>query len=134
MWLFNTSFFVTTKKEMDANEKSELLKKLQRWNQIDQQLKIVTEKLRDAQQERRELAQQIHETISEKKLDIRKISLSDGELRLGEKREYSPLSFSYVETCLMELLHDSEKVQHVIEYLRENRQVKIVPDIRKITF
>ena len=60
-----------------------------------------------------------------------KIEISDGELKMYEKKEYSPLTFSYVEESLAKILADKSQVDYIIQYLKSNREIKSSPDIRR---
>jgi hypothetical protein len=48
-----------------------------------------------------------------------------------ENREYQPISFGYVEDCLEKLLADPKQVEKIMDYLHENREVKVSKDIRR---
>ena len=48
-----------------------------------------------------------------------------------EKKEYSPLTFSYVEESLAKILADKSQVDYIIQYLKSNREIKSSPDIRR---
>jgi hypothetical protein len=61
-----------------------------------------------------------------------KIGITDGELRIYEKKDYSPLTFGYIEAKLTEIIHDKDKVEYIVKYLRENREIKLSKDIRRI--
>ena len=60
------------------------------------------------------------------------IKISDGELRIYEKKEYSPLTYSYIEKCLAKIIPDETHVEYIIQYLKENREVTINQDIKRI--
>jgi hypothetical protein len=60
-----------------------------------------------------------------------KITITDGELRITEKKEYSPLTFTYIEECLQKIISEQEQVDFILKYLKDNRQITTVPDIRR---
>jgi alpha-acetolactate decarboxylase len=65
-----------------------------------------------------------------------KIKINDGErnaeIRMYDKKEYSPLTFGYIEKCLNKIIHDEEQVNYVIDFLKENREITSSHDIRKV--
>jgi hypothetical protein len=61
------------------------------------------------------------------------IKFNDGELRFYEKKEYSPLTFSYIEDCLENILEDESQIEFIMDYLRDNREITTSIDIRRIT-
>jgi hypothetical protein len=60
-----------------------------------------------------------------------KIEISDGELRFYEKKEYQPITFGYLEDSLGKVISDKKQVDFIVNYLRENREIKISKDIRR---
>jgi len=50
-----------------------------------------------------------------------------------KKKDYKPLTFTYVEKCLREIINDNNHVEYIIKYLKENREVTITPDIKRIS-
>ena len=49
-----------------------------------------------------------------------------------DKKEYSALTFNYIETCLHKIIHDEEQVDYVIQFLKENREITSSLDIKKM--
>jgi hypothetical protein len=110
--------------------KTQLIEDVQRWVLIDSQLKIVNEKTKKLRDMKHGLTDNICKYMEDKSQT--KIGITDGELRIYEKKDYSPLTFGYIETKLSEIIHDKEKVEYIVKYLRENREIKISRDIRRI--
>ena len=109
--------------------KSQFVEDVKKWALLDSQLKIVNEKTRKMREMKNDLADKIVTYMSENKHE--KIKLSDGEIRLYEKKEYSPLSFSYIEETLSKIIQDEEQIDYVINYLKENRDINIVLEIKR---
>jgi hypothetical protein len=63
-----------------------------------------------------------------------KIEISDGELKMYEKKEYSPLTFTYIEESLAKILTDKSQVDYIIQFLKQNREVKSSVDIRRTLY
>ena len=110
--------------------KTQLIEDVQRWVLIDSQLKIVNEKTKKLRDMKHALTDNICKYMEDKTQT--KIGITDGELRIYEKKDYSPLTFGYIETKLTEIIHDKDKVEYIIKYLRENREIKLSKDIRRI--
>ena len=60
------------------------------------------------------------------------IEITNGKLKVYEKKEYSPLTFSYVEQTLAKISSDKSQVQYIIKYLKENREITTVNDLKSI--
>jgi hypothetical protein len=61
----------------------------------------------------------------------KKIEIHDGDLKIYEKKEYSPLTYSYIEECLEKIVTNKSQVEYILKYLKENREIKQVQDIRR---
>ena len=104
------------------------------WVLLDTQLKTINEKTKKMREKKNELSQNICKYIIDNNIK-NKIKIKDGEhlaeIRMYDKKEYSALTFGYIESCLKKLIHDEEQVEYVIEFLKENREITSSPDIRK---
>ena len=106
-------------------------KYVQKWILIDNQLQILQEKTKTLREWKKKLNDTIVENMTEKGIDHKILSIPNGELSVQEKREFSSLSFGYVEECLQDLLKDDEKVQDILDYLRDHREIKTTREIRR---
>ena len=79
-----------------------------------------------------ELSNDICNYMNDKKNN--KIMISDGELKIIEKKEYSPLTYSHIEKCLAEIISDKSKVEYIIQYIKNKRETKMVHDIKRIFY
>ena len=104
------------------------------WVLLDTQLKTINEKTKKMREKKGELSEYICKYITDNNIK-NKIKIKDGEhlaeIRMYDKKEYSALTFGYIESCLKKIIHDEEQVDYVIEFLRENREITSSPDIRK---
>lgn len=110
--------------------REEFIEDVQKWALLDAQLKVVNEKTRKMREMKNTLTKQICEFVETNNLRTT-IGLNDGELKIYEKREYSPLTYSYIEECLKSIIKNQEHIDYIIKYLKENREIKIVQDIRR---
>ena len=104
---------------------------VQKWVALDSQLKIVNEKTRLMRESKNALTQRISEYVDANQLRDRKVEISDGSLRFCEKKEYAPLTYGYIQESLSKLIPNPEHVEKIIQHLKENREVKPSPDIRR---
>ena len=106
------------------------------WVLLENQLKTINEKTRKMREKKQEASERICKYIADTQ-SKHKIKIKDGEqvseLRIYEKKEYSSLTFGYIESCLKKIIHDEEQVDYVIQFLKENREITSSLDIRKIT-
>jgi hypothetical protein len=115
--------------EVAVYTKPQFVEDVKKWALLDSQLKIVNEKTRKMREMKNDLSEKITNFMCDHQHE--KIKLSDGEIKLYEKKEYSPLSYSYIEEMLHNIIQDEEQVEYVIQYLKDNREITIVPDIKR---
>jgi len=118
--------------EKSENKGPSLEQCIQKYIAVEEQLKILQEKSKPLREWKTKLTNYIAKRLEEREQDVVKLTETD-ELRLSEKREYSSLSFSYIEKCLSELIPDESQVEYVMDYLRDNRDVKISPELKKFS-
>ena len=109
----------------------EFIQAIKKWVAMDNQLRILNARAKESRESRNLLTQQIHQYVEDNNLDYPSIEISDGELILCEKREYSSLTFSYIDHCLSQLIKEPSHVERIMATLRENRECHLVPDIRR---
>ena len=111
------------------NNKAEFISNVQKWVQLDTQLKFANEKIKLIRDTKNALTVQ----ICGYKQNTDKIELSDGNLKIYERKEYSPLTYSYVEESLRKIIPNEEHVNYILKYLKDNREVNTVQDSRRTT-
>ena len=111
--------------------KTQFIENIKRWVLIDSQLKIVNEKTKKMREMKRDSSEQICKYVTDRNLTNNKIGISDGDLRFYEKKEYSPLTFGYIEKCLGELISDKKQVDYIIQHLKDNREITTSLDIKR---
>jgi len=107
------------------------IQNVQKWVILDKQLKYVNEKTRQIRESKNTLSVNICAYMQQKQWTSKPIEITDGVIKCVEKREYSPLSFSYIEECLDELIEDKDKVDYIIQYLKDHREVKTICELRR---
>jgi hypothetical protein len=115
------------------NEKKTFVENVQKWLLYEQQLKLVTDKSRQIRESKNSTAESICQYMQTHGLLQNKIKITGGELKICEKKEYSPLTYAYVEECLAKIIPEKENVEFIMDYLKQNREIKITHEIRKTT-
>ncbi len=111
--------------------KAQLINDVQRWVLADTQLKQLTENIKQLREVKSVANANIMLYMKQTNYNGN-IKISDGELRIYEKKDYSPLTYSYIEKCLAKIIPDETHVEYIIQYLKENREVTINQDIKRI--
>jgi hypothetical protein len=110
--------------------KLQFIENVQKWVLLDNQLKIVNEKTKKMREMKHTLSEDICKYMNENNLKNKKIGITNGELRMMEKKDYSPLSYGYIEQKLGEIISDKSHVEYIIQYLKDNREITVSQEIR----
>lgn len=111
---------------------SEFVEKIRSWVQIDNEIKKHNEHLKTLRHNKSTMTQNICSYMEENTLTNKTISISNGTLKYSIKKEYAPLTFNYVEDCLQHVITNKEDVNYIMQYLKQHREIRNVPDIRRI--
>jgi hypothetical protein len=116
----------------NENEKNGFIENVKKWIVLENQLKMENEKIRKIREDKNKITSQMYYYMNSHNIIDKNIVVKDGELSFYEKKDYSPLTFTYIEKCLTDLIDDKSHINYIIQYIRENREHKIYNDIRKI--
>jgi hypothetical protein len=114
------------------NSQKQFVENVKKWVLCDQQLKLIKEKSDKIRDTKHVLSSAICTYMDENNLSQNEIEITDGKLKIYEKKEYSPLTFSYIEQSLAKIISDKSHVQFIIQYLKENREIKTTTDLKSI--
>jgi len=112
--------------------KHEFIKNVQKWVIIDSQSKIVHEKTKQLRQYKTELSSSICNYIQENDLGKTKLEITDGEIKMFEKKDYAPLTFGYIEEILGKIMKEPNQVEYIIQKLKENRKITSHHELRRV--
>jgi len=114
-----------------ANMISAFDKQIQKWIELDNKLKKINNEIKITREMKNDLEASIMEIVNNKKLLNTSISTTDGRLRFIETKSSNPLSLTFVEQCLHEIIPNASQVQHILKYIKEKREIKINPEIKR---
>ena len=106
---------------------------LQQWVSIDNQIKIYSDKLKDLRNKKNIMEEKLKEHPDSSKLNSI-IPISDGRLKFVNTKVTSPLTFKYLEKSLGEIIRNSEQVKVIINHIKNNRESKIVPELKRFYY
>ena len=59
------------------------------------------------------------------------IKIKDEKLKFTTINQINPLTLKYVDECLGKCIKNPEQVKYIMKYIKENRNNKIIPDIKR---
>tara|TARA_Y100001970_G_C13953140_1_gene709273 strand:- start:415 stop:783 length:369 start_codon:yes stop_codon:yes gene_type:complete len=117
-------------KQVVSSDKENLIKCIKNYVTIDDNLKLINEKTKLLKEKKSQLSKTICSYVEDNNIN-KNIKISDGILKISERKDYTPLSYGYIEDCLAEIIHDENKVTYIIDYLKENREIKTSLEIKR---
>jgi len=106
-------------------------KQIQKWIELDNKLKKINSEIKTTREMKNDLEASIMEVVNNKKLLNTSIATMDGRLRFIETKTSNPLSLTFIEQCLHEIIPNSSQVQHILKYIKDKREIKINPEIKR---
>ena len=104
---------------------------LQQWVSIDNQMKTLNDRMKELRDKKNVLSENITKYASTNNLSNATVQISDGRLKFTNTNVCEPLTFKYLEKTLAEVIKNETQVTQIIEYLKTNRDSKMVPEIKR---
>jgi uncharacterized coiled-coil DUF342 family protein len=104
---------------------------IQQWVSLDNQLKLLNEKIKDLRDKRHTLNEEITKYATTNELFHSTVQISDGKLKFANTRIAEPLTFKYLEKTLGEIIKNESQVKQIMEHLKQKREVKVVSEIKR---
>ena len=115
-------------------DKLQFSENINKWMLADKQLQMYNEKIKSLRETKAQMSRNIIEYMENKNIANNKIKFKTGELCLHTKKDYSPLTFTYVESCLTKVIDNPSDVQYIMQLLKNNRSVKESQDVKIIRY
>jgi septum formation topological specificity factor MinE len=116
---------------LTLSTRADFVEHIKKWVIIDNELKKTAERAKKLKAMRDPIHENICKYMTQNDISNKKIEISDGHLSLADKKEYSPLTYKYIHTCLSEIIPDEAQVDYVIDYLKSHREIKTVTELRR---
>jgi len=104
---------------------------IQEWVSLDNQLKQLNDKTKDLREKRNNLEQQITNYAETNNLANATVKIGNGKLRFVNTKIPEPLTFKYLERTLSDVIKNQTQVQLIMEHIKLNRNIKVVPEIKR---
>lgn len=104
---------------------------VKKYIEVDDEIESLQIKLKTMRDWKRKLNGVIVKHMEDQDLVEHTLEVSDGTLRYNEHKEYGSMSFTYIEKSLHQLIPDPEQVKYVIQFLKDNREIKTVAELKR---
>jgi len=106
---------------------------IQQWVVLDNQLKALNDQVKEIRDKKNMLSQKITTHAEDKNLIKATIQISDGKLKFASTKVSAPLTFKHLEKSLAAIIKNDSQVKHIIEYVKNNRETKVVQEIKRFS-
>ena len=93
------------------------------WINLDNEIKKVYEHITKLKERKSNLQDKIISYAKHKKIDKLKYVLTN---------TFQPLTFTYINKCLNEIIKKDDQVKQIINYIKQKREIKVIEDIKRI--
>jgi HD superfamily phosphohydrolase len=104
---------------------------IQQWVVLDNQIKSYNDKLKELRTKRENIEQKLSQHALNNNLMNSVIKTSDSKLKFVNTKITSPLTFKYLEKSLGEIIKNNEQVNTIVNYIKNNRENKVVPELKR---
>jgi len=104
---------------------------IQQWVSIDNQMKQLSDKMKELRDKKSTLNDAIFNHVENSNLSNATLQISDGKIKFIKTKDTQVLTFKYLETCLHEIIKNEDQVNKIIEYIKNKREIKYVPEIKR---
>ena len=106
---------------------------IQQWVLVDNELKQINEKAKELRDKRNYLEQNITTYVSNNNLSTATVQIKDEKLKFTNTKVPEPLTFKYLEKTLGEVIKNESQVKLIMEHIKQKRNIKIVPEIKRFS-
>ncbi len=107
--------------------------KVQQWVHLDDELKKLNNRIKLIREQRNTLESNITSYAKTNNMTNSTIQINQDKLKFIDTKVPEPLTFKYLEKTLGEIIKDETKAQLILEHIKQNRAVKIVPEIKRFS-
>tara|TARA_B100000768_G_C11219019_1_gene349602 strand:+ start:577 stop:927 length:351 start_codon:yes stop_codon:yes gene_type:complete len=104
---------------------------IKEWVSLDNQIKKVNDELRALRDQRNSRAGNMINYVNTNSMGTPTVNISDGKLKFTTSRQTAPLTLKHVEECLKKCIADENQVELVMNFIKETRPTKMIPDIKR---
>ena len=106
------------------------VEQIKTWVSIDNKIKVLNDKCKELREEKNEISGRINNYVEENNLLNNIIEITGGKLKFTTNKNQTSITYKFLEKCLGDLF-DQEQVDKIIEHIKNSRETKIEPEIKR---
>ena len=104
---------------------------IKNWVALDDSIRVRTAELKQLREQRRDTQSSILDHVTTNGLSHKTVQISDGVLKFQNCKVTAPLTFRFITQCLNECISDEEQVKQLVNYIRQKRNIKYIPEVKR---
>ena len=108
----------------------DLEEKLKQWVKIDSIIEEKNNEIKELRQAKSRINTELFTIIENNNLQNSTFRINNNNIRYTTSKQTSPITLKYLEECFSNLFDDESKINDIMTYIKQNRQIKIVNDIK----
>jgi hypothetical protein len=108
-----------------------LEKTIQNWVELDNELKKLNERAKDIRTRKNDVEDKIITYVEDNNMNNSIVNITDGKIKFCETKQTSPLTLGFLEKCLSEVIANQSQVKQIVDYIKNKRETKMVPEIKR---
>jgi len=109
-----------------------LEEKVKKYSQIENLIKLKQVELQKLRDNKSLLTQSILADYQRFNLSEKSIPNENFKLRAYQYKQSTPLSFTFLKSCLHDIIPKDTQVEQIINYVKSKRSNKVINDLKKI--
>jgi len=105
---------------------------IQKWVAVDNQLKILNDKMKNLRETRNVLSVNIADYAKKNNLSG-SLNIGDEKIKIVNTNVQSPLTYKFLEKTLGEVIRNEVQAKNIVEQIKNKRETKIVPEIKRFS-
>ena len=105
---------------------------IHKWIQLDNQIKILNEKIHNLRETKNNLTQKINSHVKENNLSKSIFQLNEKKIKFFDTKVSQPITFKYLDSCLKLIIKNENQVTQIIDYIKLKREIKTIFEIKCI--
>ena len=104
---------------------------IKQWILLDNEMKEHYEKIKLLRERKNGVQENIITHVKNNDLDNATVKINDGKLKFVETKSSNPITLKYLQNCLEECIENEEDIEHIMSYIKENRETKQHSEIKR---
>ena len=118
--------------EMYENENSAFCENMKEYIELENKIEELNSRMKAFKIQKQIIHEKIADTISENQWQNKQFQVNNCKLSMVDRKQYSSLTFSYLEEQLQKIIPDNNERDYLIKYLKNNRSIKSIQELRYI--